>query len=46
MALVLFVFGGLFLVFFGFLVLAYGAVKGESAGGGLAGGPRIGIVEG
>jgi protease-4 len=42
--LVLFVFGGLFLVFFAFLVLAYGAVKGE-AGGGMSGGPRVGVVE-
>lgn len=40
---VLFVFGGLFLVFFGFLVLAYGAVRGDSPR--LASGPRIGIVE-
>lgn len=39
-----FVFGGLFLVFFGFLLLAYGAVRGERpklSGGG----PRIGVIE-
>jgi protease IV len=40
---VLFVFGGLFVVFLAFLLLAYGAVKGE--GPRLGGGPRIGIVE-
>jgi protease-4 len=40
---VLFVFGGLFLVFFAFLWLAYGAVKGESPR--LASGPRIGVVD-
>jgi protease-4 len=40
---VAFIFGGLFLVFFGFLVLAYGAVKGESPS--LAGGPKIAVVE-
>jgi protease-4 len=43
LAIVLFVFGGLFLVFFGFLVLAYSAVRGESPG--LSTGPRIGVVE-
>jgi protease-4 len=43
MAVVTFIFGGLFLVFFGFLLLAYAAVKGESPR--LAGGPRIGVVE-
>jgi protease-4 len=40
---VLFVFGGLFAVFFAFLWLAYGAVKGESPR--LASGPRIGVVD-
>jgi protease-4 len=40
---VLFVFGGLFLVFFAFLLLAYAAVKGEAPR--LATGPRIGILE-
>jgi protease-4 len=39
---VAFIFGGLFLVFFGFLVLAYSVVKGESPR--LAAGPRIGVV--
>jgi protease-4 len=43
LAVVLFVFGGLFLVFFAFLVLAYTAVRGEAPH--LAGGPRIGVVE-
>jgi protease-4 len=43
LGIVLFVFGGLFLVFFGFLVLAYSAVRGESPG--LSSGPRIGVVE-
>ena len=43
LAVVLFVFGGLFLVFFAFLWLAYGAVKGESPR--LASGPRIGVVD-
>ncbi len=43
LAVVAFIFGGLFLVFFGFLFLAYTAVRGESPR--LAGGPRIGIVE-
>jgi protease-4 len=37
------IFGGLFLVFFGFLLLAYGAVRGESPR--ISGGPRIGVVE-
>ncbi|HET6922339.1 MAG TPA: signal peptide peptidase SppA [Anaeromyxobacteraceae bacterium] len=41
-AVVLFIFGGLFLVFFAFLVLAYTAVKGETPR--LASGPRIGVV--
>jgi protease-4 len=40
---VLFVFGGLFAVFFAFLLLAYAAVRGE--GGYLGGGPRVGVVE-
>ena len=43
LAVVAFVFGGLFLVFFGFLLLAYGAVRGE--GPRMSGGPRIGVVE-
>ena len=43
MGVVAFVFGGLFLVFFGFLLLAYSAVKGE--GPALATGPKIGVVE-
>jgi protease-4 len=43
LAVVLFIFGGLFLVFFAFLWLAYGAVKGESPR--LASGPRIGVVD-
>ena len=43
LAVVLFVFGGLFLVFFSFLWLAYGAVKGETPR--LASGPRIGVVD-
>jgi protease-4 len=37
------IFGGLFLVFFGFLALAYGVVKGETPR--LSSGPRIGVVE-
>jgi protease-4 len=37
------IFGGLFLVFFGFLFLAWSAVKGDAPR--LAAGPRIGIVE-
>jgi protease IV len=40
---VLFVFGGLFLVFFAFLLLAYSAVRGEAPR--LASGPRVGVVE-
>jgi protease-4 len=43
LAVVLFVFGGLFVVFLAFLLLAYAAVRGE--GPRFAGGPRIGIVE-
>jgi protease-4 len=42
LAIVAFIFGGLFLVFFGFLLLAYGAVRGEAP---RLGGPRIGVVE-
>jgi protease-4 len=41
--IVAFIFGGLFLVFFGFLVLAYGVVKGESPRI-TAGGPRVGVL--
>lgn len=37
------IFGGLFLVFFAFLALAYGVVKGETPH--LSSGPRIGVVE-
>ncbi len=37
------IFGGIFLVFFGFLLLAYSAVRGESPH--IGSGPRIGIVE-
>jgi protease-4 len=40
---VAFIFGGLFLVFFGFLLLAYTVVKGETPR--LSTGPRIGVVE-
>ncbi len=43
LAVVLFVFGGLFLVFFAFLLLAYSAVRGDSSR--LGAGPRIGVVE-
>jgi protease-4 len=43
MGVVAVIFGGLFLVFFGFLVLAYGVVKGETPH--LTSGPRIGVVE-
>lgn len=43
LGIVAFIFGGLFLVFFGFLLLAYGAVRGESPR--LSSGPRIGIIE-
>ncbi len=43
LAIVGFVFGGLFLVFFGFLLLAYGVVKGE--GPHISSGPRMGVVE-
>ena len=41
--MVLFVFGGLCLVFFAFLLLAYGAVRGEAPR--LGSGPRVGVVE-
>jgi protease-4 len=40
---VAFIFGGLFLVFFGFLLLAYSVVRGESPH--ISSGPRIGVVE-
>ena len=43
LAVVLFVFGGLFAVFFLFLLLAYSAVRGEAPH--LGSGPRIGVVE-
>lgn len=43
LAVVAFIFAGLFAVFFAFLWLAYSAVKGESPR--LAAGPRIGILE-
>jgi protease-4 len=43
LGIVAFVFGGLFLVFFGFLLLAYGAMRGDSSR--LGGGPRVGVVE-
>lgn len=39
---VAFIFGGLFLVFFGFLVLAYSVVRGESPH--ITSGPRIGVL--
>ena len=43
------IFGGLFLVLFGFMLLAYSAVKGTAASAGLetetSVGPRLGIVE-
>jgi protease-4 len=42
MGIVLFIFGGLFLSFFGFLLLAYSVVKGESPR--ISGGPRVGVV--
>jgi protease IV len=43
LGIVAFIFGGLFLVFFGFLLLAFGAVKGESPA--LGTGPRVGVIE-
>jgi len=43
MGIVLFIFGGLFLAFFGFLLLAYSVVRGESPH--ISRGPRIGVVE-
>jgi protease-4 len=42
-AIVAFIFGGLFLVFFGFLLLAYSAVRGETPA--ITGGPRVGVLE-
>jgi protease-4 len=42
LAIVGFIFGGIFLVFFGFLLLAYGAVRGERPH--LGSGPRVGIL--
>jgi protease-4 len=42
--IVAFIFGGLFLVFFGFLLLAYSVVKGESPTALTASGPRIGVL--
>jgi protease-4 len=41
--IVAFIFGGLFLVFFGFLVLAYSVVKGETPAI-TASGPRVGVL--
>lgn len=41
--IVAFIFGGLFLVFFGFLILAYSAARGEAPS--LGGGPRVGVIE-
>jgi protease-4 len=43
LAIVAFIFGGIFLVFFGFLLLAYSAVKGDAPR--IGSGPRIGVVE-
>jgi protease-4 len=43
LGIVAFIFGGLFLVFFGFLVLAYSAVRGETPS--ISGGPKIGVLE-
>jgi protease-4 len=43
LAIVAFIFGGLFLVFFGFLLLAYGVVKGDTSA--LGAGPRVGVLE-
>jgi len=43
LAVVAFIFGGLFLVFFGFLFLAYSAVRGESTA--ISTGPRVGVIE-
>jgi len=42
LGVVAFIFGGLFLVFFGFLLLAYSVVRGEAPR--LASGPQIGVV--
>jgi protease IV len=43
LGIVAFIFGGLFLVFFAFLFLAYGAVRGRAPA--LGTGPRVGVVE-
>jgi protease-4 len=43
LAVVGFIFGGIFLVFFGFLLLAYSAVKGDTPR--IGSGPRVGVVE-
>jgi protease-4 len=43
LGVVAFIFGGLFLVFFGFLLLAYSVVRGETPR--IASGPRVGVVE-
>jgi protease IV len=43
LGIVAFIFGGLFLVFFGFLLLAYSVVKGEAPS--ISTGPRIGVIE-
>ncbi len=43
LAVVAFIFGGLFLVFFGFLLLAYSAMRGEAPS--ISTGPRVGIIE-
>ncbi|WP_041453412.1 signal peptide peptidase SppA [Anaeromyxobacter dehalogenans] len=43
LGIVAFIFGGLFLVFFGFLLLAFGAVRGESPR--LGSGPRVGVID-
>jgi protease-4 len=43
LGIVAFIFGGLFLVFFAFLFLAYGVVKGEAPH--LSSGPRFGVIE-
>jgi protease-4 len=43
LAVVGFIFGGIFLVFFGFLLLAWSAVRGEAPR--IGSGPRIGVVD-
>jgi protease-4 len=43
LGVVLFVFGGLFVVFLAFLLLAYSAVRGEAPR--FSSGPRIGVIE-